>query len=50
MDRPKNVDIWDGVDLKREETLTEEQKQAKLTEAMKMIKQSAKQVKKLQRA
>lgn len=50
MDRPKNVDIWDGVELKRDETLTEEQKKAKQAEAMKMIKQSAKQVRKLQRA
>lgn len=44
MERPKNVDIWDGVELKRDETLTEEQKQAKLAEVMEMIKQSVKQL------
>lgn len=44
MERPKNVDIWDGVELRRDETLTEEQKQTKLAEVMEMIKQSVKQL------
>lgn len=50
MERPVDVDIWDGAELKRDDTLTDEQKQAKLDEALKMIKASAKEVKNLQRA
>lgn len=30
MDRPKNADIWDGIELKRNETLTEDEKAANI--------------------
>lgn len=50
MKRPDNVDIWDGVELKRDETLTEEQKKKKMAELMKEVKRSAEKVKKAQSA
>lgn len=50
MSRPNNVDIWDGTDLKRDETLTEDEKEKLIQDTLKEAKESAERFVKSQSA
>ena len=41
MRRPENVDIWDGIELERDETLTEEEKAANIERILAEAKEAA---------
>lgn len=50
MSRPNNVDIWDGTDLKRDESLTDEQREKLIQDTLKEAKESAERFVKSQSA
>lgn len=49
MNRPKDVDVWDGIELKRDESLTDEQRKELIRKTLKEVKESAERFKREQK-